>query len=298
MSNSLYSLNKKIRRRRRRRRRKRKIKKMFFFFLFLQGLQGLLYHEFMPKKKNEKYVYFVLFDGQEGGQKKKILKRKKKDIPRHKNGLNKKGFVIDISHRHYPSEIEEGEHKLCSFCMYNMAKWTFGCKKCDVDACQKCVNHMFKISEKTEMLPDMERELYPSHYIHQMDIKCDSDEPIECSNCGEEKSGKFVKCSHSGCSHIMCKGCEKNLNAFLRGQSSTEKFYHKLYDDVYVPLCLTKEEVLQPQTPPPPPPPLLEVTPLPLEATPLPSFAEAMTKAVEKIQEYQIQLEIANSFLN
>lgn len=278
MSDSLYSLNKKIRRRRE--------KMLFLFFL------GLLYEEIKPKCQGDKFVYFTICTDVQGAQ--KIVKIKKKNIHRHKNGLNKTGFVIDISHRHYPSEIEEGEHKLCSFCMKYMAKWTFGCDKCDVDACQNCVHHLSKISAKIEMLPDMERELYPSHYIHQMDIKCNSAEPIECSNCGEEKSGKFVKCSHSECSHIMCKGCKKNLNAFLRGQSSTEKFYHNLYDDVYVPLCLTKEEVQQPQTPPPPPPQLPEVTPLPLEATQLPSFAEAITKAVEEIRKFHI----ASSFLN
>jgi hypothetical protein len=90
----------------------------------------------------------------------------------------------------------------------------------------------------------------------------------------------------------MCKDCEKNLIAFLRGQSSTEKFYRNLYKRVVAPQGWTKEEVLQPQTPPPPQ--LLEVTPLPLEATQLPSFAEAVTKAVEEIRKFHI----ANSFLN
>uniref|UniRef100_A0A6C0BEG5 Uncharacterized protein n=1 Tax=viral metagenome TaxID=1070528 RepID=A0A6C0BEG5_9ZZZZ len=258
---------------------------LFLFFL------GLLYEEIKTKCQGDKSVYFTICTDVQGAQ--KNVKIKKKNIQRHKNGLNKKGFVIDISHRHYPSEIEEGEHKLCSFCMKYMAKWTFGCDKCDVDACQNCVHHLSKISSKIEMLPDMDRELYPSHYIHQIDIKCDSaKQSFECSNCGEEKSGKFVKCSHSECSHIMCKGCEKNLNAFLRGKSFEHKFKKEFYKDVVAPLGWTKEEVLQPQTPPPPQ--LLEVTPLPLEATPLPSFAEAITNAVEEIRKFQI----ASGFLN
>jgi hypothetical protein len=278
MSNSLYSLNKKIRRRRRR-------EKMFFLFLL-----GILYEEIKPKCQGDKSVYFTTCIDVQGAQ--KNVKIKKKNIQRHKNGLNKKGFVIDISHRHYPSEIEEGEHKLCSFCMKYMAKWTFGCDKCDVDACQNCVHHLSKISAKIEMLPDMERELYPSHYIHQMDIKCNSAEPIECSNCGEEKSGKFVKCSHSGCSHKKCKDCENKYNAFLPEPSFEKKFKKKFYKRVVAPLGWTKEEVLQPQTPPPPQ--LPEVTPLPLEATHLPSFAEAITKAVEEIRKFHI----ASGFLN
>lgn len=238
-------------------------------FLFFKNLMYIL----VSTTKSEHKMSFKCIDGHDS-VKQTIVKIKKKDIPKHKNGLNKNGLIIDISHFHYPTKIEEGEHKLCSFCMKYMAKWTFGCDKCDADACENCAHHLSMISAKTEMLPSIEEE--NSIHFHQMDIK--GVDSIDCSSCGEEKSSDFVRCSRSECSYIKCKDCDKKYGSSLLKPSFEQKFKKKFFKDVVVPLGWTEKDYSLVLSPPPPPP------------LPLPPLA----KAVEEIRMFLI----ARSYLN